>query len=79
LQAAPPASRADLERDGFECKDGNRPDGRPVPALECLRQYERNEEVHAWSVQFWPDDREPRARYTRTHLRNPFAGPDKDR
>lgn len=65
-------ARAALEADGFGCVDGNRPDGRPVPQLECIRSYHLNDDVHAWSVEFWPADKEPRARYTRTHIRNPL-------
>ncbi len=67
-------AQADLTKDGFECKDGNRPDGRPVPALECVRLYQSGDEISAWSVEFWPNDREPRAKYTRTYIRDPFLG-----
>lgn len=66
-------AQADLTTDGFECKDGNRPDGRPVPQLECLRLYKMNEDVSAWSVEFWPNEREPRAKYTRTLIKDPFV------
>jgi hypothetical protein len=65
-------ARATLERDGFSCRDGNRPDGRPVPQLECERLYQLNEDVHAWTVEFWANEREPRAHYTRTHIRDPL-------
>jgi hypothetical protein len=65
-------ARATLERDGFTCRDGNRPDGRPVPQLECERLYQVNEDVHAWSVEFWANEKEPRAHYTRTHIRDPL-------
>lgn len=65
-------ARATLERDGFTCRDGNRPDGRPVPQLECERLYQMNEDVHAWTVEFWANEREPRAHYTRTHIRDPL-------
>jgi hypothetical protein len=73
------AARKDLETDGFKCEDGNRPDGRPVPALECSRLYKLNEDVHAWTVEFWPSDAEPRARYTRTHIRDPNVDYDEKR
>jgi hypothetical protein len=63
-------ARATLETDGFKCQDGNRPDGRPVPALECERVYAVNDDVHAWTVEFWPKEREPRAHYSRTHIRD---------
>lgn len=66
-------AQADLTTDGFTCRDGNRPDGRPVPALECTRLFELNDDVHAWTVEFWPRDNEPRARYTRTRIRIPIT------
>lgn len=69
-------ARRVFETDGFDCQDGNRPDGRPVPNLECTRAYHLNDDVHAWTVEFWPNDREPRARYTRTHMRNPLINHD---
>ena len=59
-----------LEQDGFNCRDGNRPDGRPVPALECERLYSVENDVHAWTVEFWPNEQEPRAHYARTHIRD---------
>ncbi|MDP3493291.1 MAG: hypothetical protein Q8R82_09250 [Hyphomonadaceae bacterium] len=63
-------ARTTLETDGFKCMDGNRPDGRPVPELECERIYSVNDDVHAWTVEFWPKEREPRAHYSRTHIRD---------
>lgn len=63
-------AQAALEQDGFACRDGNRPDGRPVPALECERLYSVNNDVHSWTVEFWPGEREPRAHYARTHIRD---------
>ncbi len=65
-------ARATLEADGFKCLDGNRPDGRPVPELECERVYSVNDDVHAWTVAFWPNEREPTAHYSRTHIRDPM-------
>ena len=41
-------ARATLEKDGFSCRDGNRPEGRPVPQLECERLFQLNDDVHAW-------------------------------
>lgn len=70
------AARVDLEADGFECKDGNRPDGRPVPALECARLYRRADTVYDWSVEFWPSEPEPRARYQRTQYPDPLKAPN---
>jgi len=72
-------ARGTLERDSFTCRDGNRPDGAPVPALECSRLYKLNDDVHAWTVEFWPADREPKARYTRTHIRDPSRRYDEKR
>jgi hypothetical protein len=69
-------AQATLEKDGFQCRDGNRPEGRPVPQLECERLYQLNEDVHAWSVEFWANEREPRAHYTRTHIRDPLKNYD---
>lgn len=63
-------ARKTLEADGFNCRDGNRPDGHPVPQLECERVYAVNDDVHAWSVAFWANEREPRAHYARTHIRD---------
>ncbi len=64
-------ARTDLERDGFTCRDGSqRVEGTAVPDLECTRLYKLYDDVHAWTVEFWPNDREPRAQYTRTHIRD---------
>jgi hypothetical protein len=69
-------ARPALERDGFTCQDGNRPDAQPVPVLECTRLYRLNDDVHAWSVRFWADESGPKARYTRTHRRDPYRNYD---
>lgn len=69
-------AQKDLQTDGFKCLDGNRPDGRPVPNLECTRLYQLAEDVHAWTVEFWPTDTVPKARYTRTHIRDPMRNYD---
>jgi hypothetical protein len=69
-------ARTDLEADGFECRDGNRPDGRPVPVLECARLYRRADTVYDWSVEFWPSEPEPRARYQRTQYPDPLKAPN---
>lgn len=71
-------ARATLEADGFACQDGNRPDAQPVAELSCTRQFKMNEDVHAWSVQFWPAEPRPRARYTRTHVRDPLRNYDEN-
>lgn len=63
-------AQAALQTDGFTCRDGNRPDGRPVPKLECERIYAYDQDVHAWTVEFWGNEREPRAHYARTHIRD---------
>ena len=60
-----------LEKDGFVCKDGSqRVEATAVPQLECTRLYKLDDDVHAWTVEFWPNGREPHARYTRTHIRD---------
>lgn len=69
-------AQADLTQDGFNCQDGNRPDGRPVPDLECIRVYQLNDDVHAWSVEFWAGEDEPRSRYTRTRIMDRFGADD---
>ena len=69
-------ARAAFEKDGFTCEDGNRPDGKPVPQLECERLFQLNDDVHAWTVEFWPNEREPRSHYTRTHIRDPLKNYD---
>jgi hypothetical protein len=69
-------ARTALEKDGFVCQDGNRPDAQPVPSLDCTRLYRLNDDVHAWSVKFWPGDTGPKARYTRTHRRDPYRNYD---
>jgi len=65
-------ARATLEKDGFRCQDGNRPEARPVPQLECERLFQLDDDVHAWTVEFWANEREPRSHYTRTHIRDPL-------
>lgn len=72
-------ARGVLERDGFSCRDGNRPEGRPVPLLECERLFQLNDDVHAWTVRFWPNQREPEAHYGRTHIRDPLKNYDEKR
>ncbi len=69
-------ARTTLEKDGFSCQDGNRPEAQPVPQLECERLFQLNDEVHAWTVEFWANEREPRAHYTRTHIRDPLRNYD---
>ena len=64
-------ARATLEKDGFSCKDGNRPEAQPVPKLDCQRLYQQGENVHAWTVKFWPNQKKPEAHYSRTYLRDP--------
>jgi hypothetical protein len=60
-----------LEKDGFNCVPGSqRVDATAVPDLECTRLYKLNDDVHAWTVEFYANGREPHARYTRTHIRD---------
>lgn len=61
-------AKINLEKDGFTCRDGNRPDARPVPDLECERVYQLNDDIHAWNVKFWPNLKEPESHYSRTHI-----------
>lgn len=72
-------ARTALETDGFKCMDGNRPDGRPVPALECERLYSDNDIVHTWVVEFWSNEREPRAHYSRIQRRDDLKERDEKR
>ena len=72
-------ARVTLEKDGFTCRDGNRPDGRPVPVLECERVYQLDDDIHAWTVKFWPNQKEPESHYTRTHILDRMATPKKEK
>lgn len=66
-------AEADLTKDGFTCKDKNRPDATAIPDLECTRLFEYEDDIHTWSVEFWPNDRIPRAQYSRTRMRNSLS------
>lgn len=65
-----------LEEDGFSCRDGNRPDARPVPQVECERLYSADDIVHTWTVEFWPSERAPRAHYSRIQRRDDLRDRD---
>lgn len=69
-------ARVELEKDGFECRDGNRPEAQPVPELDCTREYYVNDEIHAWTVAFWRDRKEPEAHYSRIFRRDPLRNYD---
>lgn len=69
--ADPLVARKSLEADGFNCKDGNRPEAQPVPVLECERVYSEDDNVHSWGVKFWPNQSRPEAHYVRLHMRDP--------
>ena len=44
---------------------------RPVPALECERVYSTNDNVHSWTVEFWPNQARPESHYVRAaHARS---------
>jgi hypothetical protein len=73
------AARAQLETDRFECKDSQRTDAKAAAGLECIRMYQQGDDVHAWTVGFWRGDRAPRARYTRTHIRDPLRNYDAEK
>lgn len=55
------ALRAGMEAEGFQCRDGNRPEARPVPALECRREALDKSCAIDWTVELWPQAVEPRA------------------
>jgi hypothetical protein len=60
-----------LEKDGFTCKEGSqRVEATAVPELQCDRLYKLYDDVHAWTVEFWSNGKEPHSRYTRTHIRD---------
>jgi hypothetical protein len=42
-----------------------------VPELECERVYSVNDNVHSWTVKFWPNQPRPEAHYVRLHMRDP--------
>jgi hypothetical protein len=65
------AARKVFEADGFTCKDGNRPEATAVPDLECERVYSESDNVHSWTVKFWPNQDRPEAHYVRLHMRDP--------
>lgn len=67
----PLVARKTFEQDGFNCKDGNRPEAQPVPLLECERVYSEDDNVHSWTVKFWPKQERPEAHYVRLHMRDP--------
>ena len=64
-------ARKALEQDGFSCQDGNRPEATAVPDLECERVYSEDDNVHSWTVKFWPNQDRPEAHYIRLHMRDP--------
>jgi hypothetical protein len=57
------AIRADLEANRFECRDANRPDGRPVPDLECRLGVMERDCNHEWWVVVERAGAEPLAGY----------------
>ena len=66
-------AKADLTRDGFDCKEGSSVDGKPGALLDCNRVFYHEDFYHTWSVAFMPQEREPRVHYTRTATRNPLS------
>lgn len=65
-------AKKDLTADLFECKEGAAT-GRPGELLDCNRLYCHDDFCHTWSVEFREGDRDPRAHYTRTAMRNPVS------
>lgn len=59
------AARAWLERTGHRCRDGDRPDARPVPLLECRIGVLDGSCGHDWVTEVWPGQPQPNARYSR--------------
>ena len=70
------AARKVFETDGFTCKDGNRPEATAVPLLECERVYSIEDNVHSWTVRFWPNQERTEAHYVRLHMRDPMKNYD---
>lgn len=50
-----------LALDGYQCRDGNRPEAQPVPTLECRLEAMDQGCAIDWVVSLWPDDPRPRA------------------
>lgn len=65
-------ARKVLEADGFKCADSASSTRKPPPNLDCERVYSVNDNVHAWTVEFWPNEPEPKSHYTRMHMRDPL-------
>jgi hypothetical protein len=70
--APPGTSRISVEArmlaNGFDCRDGNRPDGRPVPLLECHRGALEAGCATDWTVEVWSAEPTPKARFSRVCL-----------
>ena len=47
-----------------------------VPNLECERVYSVGDNVHSWTVKFWPNQPRPEAHYVRLHMRDPLKNYD---
>jgi hypothetical protein len=69
-------ARKVFEADGFACKDGNRPEATAVPNLECERVFSEDDNVHSWTVRFWPNQPRAEAHYVRLHMRDPLKNYD---
>jgi hypothetical protein len=56
-------ARAALELDGFQCRDANRPDGRPVPQLECRLGVMERQCGMDWTVEIWSASEAAKGRF----------------
>jgi hypothetical protein len=61
--ARPAQVKDKLAGEGFNCRDGNRPDGAPVPAMDCRRGAFERQCGHDWIVELWKPGEAVRARY----------------
>lgn len=61
--ATPDQVRNLLAGEGFNCRDGNRPDGAPVPLMDCRRGAFERQCGHDWVVELWKAGEPMRARY----------------
>lgn len=61
--ATPAQVKDKLAGEGFNCRYGNRPDGAPVPAMDCRRGAFERQCGHDWVVELWKPGEPVRARY----------------
>jgi hypothetical protein len=61
--ATPAQVKDKLAGEGFNCRDANRPDGAPVPLMDCRRGAFERQCGHDWVVELWKPGEAVRARY----------------